>query len=69
MQRIIDAVLRVLPIWVFILFCYVIGGAVAGLVGYLVNILMGGTPSSALLFTAAGGVVGLVLGIWAIIER
>lgn len=69
MRHFIDSIIRVIPMWVVILVCYLLGGTIVGLAGFGVKILMGAPSSLFPLFVAIGAVAGLLLGIWALIDR
>jgi|GEM_PF-2037530 len=68
MQRFWTAIMRSIPLWVIILIFYSLGGLAVGLGAYIVGILLNNSLSLPF-FAGIGCVVGLVLGIWVVIER
>jgi hypothetical protein len=66
MERLITLLLR-LPNWVFILFFNVLGGLLVGIAAAGVDMVLDG-DSPILQFTLIGGSVGLVVGIWGIMD-
>jgi hypothetical protein len=69
MQRLIDLIIRSVPIKVVVLGFYILGGLAIGLAGYIVNAMIFESAWSISMFVGIGGVIGLVMGIWAIIEN
>lgn len=68
MQRFIDWIVEVIPFKVVILVCYILGGISVGIAGFVVNALIFDSEWSLLMFIGVGGMVGLVTGIWAVVE-
>ena len=54
--------------WLFILTVHIVGGMVVVLGGYLVSWLYG-ARSSLFMWLVIGGIMGGILGVWAILER
>ena len=67
MERLLDFILRSIPLWGFVLIFHMLAGLITGFIGSMANIFMGGT-APVFIITVASGLGGLLFGIWAVLR-